>query len=53
VRIDVREINRRPDVGVLKYVPRVVPQGRKLDQRAAVAFEVSVVDRVEPVQGGE
>ncbi len=45
--LDVEKIDRRADIGVLIETPRKVPDGRVIDDRAPIAFEMAVIDGIE------
>src|ERR1700722_11995497 len=47
VPLDVGEVDRRPDIGVLVKSARVVPQRWVVGQRMAVAFEMAVINDIE------
>ncbi|QGW33453.1 hypothetical protein MAA44156_03270 [Mycobacterium avium subsp. avium] len=53
VLLDLDEVDGVAEARRLEQVPGIGPQHRHLAQLAAVAFEVAVVDGVEPGQGGE
>jgi hypothetical protein len=53
VLLDVEEVDRLGDAGVLIELARVGPQVRVVDQAPEVALEVADVDRIEPDQRGE